>query len=102
MSLSTPCEKFQFSDARGFRNRTQNSTCPSLRRSAWTWTRSNPFEANGNRQFTGDEVSFYGHLREHVDAAVASMKSAEVWSGLAEWIPALAGVATLHPEQIKH
>ena len=24
--------------------------------------------------------------REHMDAAVTSMKSAEVWSGLAEWI----------------
>ena len=32
---------------------------------------------------------------EHTDAAVTSMKRAEVWSGLAEWIRALAAVATL-------
>ena len=30
------------------------------------------------------------------------MKSAEVWSGLAEWIWALAGDATLFPEGTKH
>ena len=46
----------------------------------------------GNRQFTANEVFFYDHLcrasllREHIDAAVTSMKSAEVWSGLAEWV----------------
>ena len=39
---------------------------------------------------------FYDHLcrvslpREHMDAAVTSTKSAEVWSGLAEWIRAEA------------
>ena len=30
------------------------------------------------------------------------MKSAEVQSGLAEWIRALAGVATLYPEEMKN
>ena len=40
--------------------------------------------------------------REHMDAAVTSMKSAEVWSGLAERIRALAGVATLYPEGMKN
>ena len=30
------------------------------------------------------------------------MKSAEVWSGLAEWIPALAAVATSYPEEMKN
>ena len=51
-----------------------------------------PFRGERNRQFTGDEVFFYDHLcraslpREHMDAAVTSMKSAEVSSGLAEWI----------------
>ena len=39
---------------------------------------------------------------EHIDAAVTSKKSAEVWSGLEEWIPALAAVATLYPERMKH
>ena len=38
---------------------------------------------------------------EHTDAAVTSTKSAEVWSGLAERIRALAAVATLYPEEIK-
>ena len=56
------------------------------------------------RQFTGDEVFFYDHLcraslpREHIDAAVTSMKSVEVWSGLAEWIRALAAVALCTPK----
>ena len=40
--------------------------------------------------------------REHIDAAVTNMKSAEVWSGLAEWIWALAAVATLYPEEMKN
>ena len=66
-----------------------------------------PFRGERNRQFTGDEVFFYDHLchasllQEHIDAAVTSMKSAEVWSGLAEWIRALAAVATLYPEEMK-
>ena len=61
-----------------------------------------------NRQFIGDEVFLYDHLchaslpREHIDAAVASTKSAEVWSGLAEWIRAPAGVATLYNEEMKN
>ena len=49
-----------------------------------------PFRGERNRQFTGDEAFFYDHLyrlpREHTVAAVTSTKSAEVWSGLAEWI----------------
>ena len=67
-----------------------------------------PFRAEPNRQFTGDEVFFYDHLcraslpGEHMDAAVTSMKSAEVWSRLAEWIWALAAVATLYPEEMKN
>ena len=40
--------------------------------------------------------------REHTDAAVTSMKRAEVWSGLAEWIRAWAALATLHPEDLKN
>ena len=50
-----------------------------------------------NRQFTGDEVFFYDRLcrvslsREHKDAAVTSMKSAEVWSGLAVVDPGPGG-----------
>ena len=62
------------------------------------------FRGERNRQFTGDEVFFHDHLcraslpREHIDAAVTSMKSAEVWLGLAEWIRALAAVATLYLE----
>ena len=45
------------------------------------------FRGERNWQFTGDEVFFYDHLcraslhQEHKDAAVTSMKSAEVWSG---------------------
>ena len=64
-----------------------------------------PFRGERNRQFTGDEVFFYDRLcrvslpREHMDAAVTSMKSAEVWSGLAEWIRASAAVATLYPKR---
>ena len=38
---------------------------------------------------------------EHIDATVTSTKSAEVWSWLAEWIRALAAVATLYPEGMK-
>ena len=58
------------------------------------------FRGERNRQFTGDEVFFYDHLchaslpREH--------KSAEVWTWLAEWIWALAAVATLYPEEMKN
>ena len=57
-----------------------------------------PFRGERNRQFVGDEVVFYDHLchasllREHMDAAVISIKSAEVWSGQ-------AAVATLYPEE---
>ena len=40
--------------------------------------------------------------REHMDAAVTSMKSAEVRSGLAEWTRAPAAVATLFPEEMKN
>ena len=64
-----------------------------------------PFQGERNRQFTGDEAFFCDHLcraslpREHTDAAVTGMRSAEVWSGLAEWIWALAAVATLYPEE---
>ena len=47
-----------------------------------------PFRGERNRQFTANEVT--------------SMKNAEVWSGLAEWIRALVGVATLYPEQTKN
>ena len=67
-----------------------------------------PFRGERNRQFTGDEVFFHDHLcraslpREHIDAAVTSMKSAEGWSGLAEWIRALAAVATLFAGEIKN
>ena len=74
------------------------STCASLRRSARTWTGLNNFEAN-----TGDEVFFYDRLcraslpQEHSDAAVTSMKSTEVWPGLAEWIRALETVARRSP-----
>ena len=50
------------------------------------------FRGERNRQFTGDEVFFYD----------PSMKSAEVWSGLAEWIRALDAVATLNPEEMKN
>ena len=39
---------------------------------------------------------------EHKDAAVTSMKSAEVWLGLAEWMRALAAVATLYTEEMKN
>ena len=67
-----------------------------------------PFRGERNRQFTGDEVFFHDRLyraslpRWRFDAAVTSMKSAEVWSGLAEWIRALAAVATLCPEGMKN
>ena len=67
-----------------------------------------PFGGERNRHLTGDEVFFYDHLcraslpREHIDAAVTSTKSAQVWSGLAEWIRALEAVATLFPEGMKH
>ena len=66
-----------------------------------------PFRGERNRQFTRDEAFFYDHLCraslpwEHTGAAVTSMKGAEVWSILAEWIRALAAVATLYPEQMK-
>ena len=59
------------------------------------------FRGERNLQFTRDEVFFYDQLcraslhREHMDAAVTSMKSAKVWAGVAEWIRALAAVATL-------
>ena len=62
-----------------------------------------PFRCERNRQFTGDEVFFYDRLcraslpQEHIDAVVTSMKSTEVWPGLAEWIRALEAVATLYP-----
>ena len=55
-----------------------------------------PFRGERNRQSTGDEVFFHDRLyraslsREYMDAEVTSMKSAEVWLGLAEWIRALA------------
>ena len=68
----------------------------------------NPFEANGNRQFTGDEVLFNDHLcraslpPKHMDAAATSMKSTAVRSGLLEWIRALAAVATQNPEPTKN
>ena len=65
----------------------------------------NSFEANG----TGSSrVTIYDRLcraslpQEHTDAAVTSTKSAEVWSGLAEWIWALSAVATLYTEEMKH
>ena len=51
-----------------------------------------PFRGERNRQFTGDEVLYNDHLcraslpREQTDATVTSTKSAEVRSGLAEWI----------------
>ena len=67
-----------------------------------------PFRGERNRQFTGDEVFFYDRLcrvslpREHMDAAVTSMKSAEVWSGLAEWIRALGGCRDSVPEEMKN
>ena len=67
-----------------------------------------PFRGERNQQFTSDKVFFNDHVcraslpREHMDAAVTSMKSAEVWSGLAEWIRALAAVATLYPEETKN
>ena len=67
-----------------------------------------PFRGERNRQFTGDEVFFCNHLcraslpQEQTDAAVTSMKSADVWSGLAEWIRAPAAVATLYPEEMKN
>ena len=67
-----------------------------------------PFRGERNLQFTGDEVFVYDRLsraslpREHMDAAVTSMKSAEVWSGLAEWVWALLVVATLYPEEMKN
>ena len=67
-----------------------------------------PFRGERKRQFTSDEVFFYDHLcraslsREHMDAAVTSMKSAEVWSGLVAWIWALAAVATLYPEEMNN
>ena len=48
---------------------------------------------------TGCHASLVG---EHTDAAVVTMKSAEVWSGLAEWIRALPAVATLYPEEVKN
>ena len=50
----------------------------------------------------GRTRTLWRRAREHIDAAVTSMKSAEVWSGLAEWIRALAAVATLHPEGMKN
>ena len=40
--------------------------------------------------------------QEHIDAAVTSMKSTEVWSGLAEWIQVLEAVATLYSEEMKN
>ena len=50
-----------------------------------------PFRGERNRQFTGDEVvllrprvSRATPTGAHTDAAVTSMKSAKVWSGLAE------------------
>ena len=61
--------------------RSASSTCPSLRRSALNVDALEPFRGERNRQFTGDEVFFYDHLcraslpREHIDAAVTSMKS---------------------------
>ena len=61
-----------------------------------------PFRGERNRQFTGDEVLFNDHLCrvslpwEQIDA-VTSTKSAEVWSGLAEWTRALAAVARGSP-----
>ena len=59
-----------------------------------------PFRGERNRQFTGDEVFIYDHLcraslhQEHIDAAVTSMKSTEVWSGLVEWIWHLSRLCT--------
>ena len=67
-----------------------------------------PFRGERNWQFTSDEVFFHdclchaSLLREHTDAAVTSMKSAVVWSGLAEWIWALAAVATLYRVEMKN
>ena len=67
-----------------------------------------PFRGERNRQFTNDEVLYNDHLcrvslcRKYMDAAATSTKSAEVWSGLAKRIRALAAVANLHPEQMKN
>ena len=67
-----------------------------------------PFRGDRKRQLTGDEVFFYDHLcrgslpHKFINAAVSGMNSADVWSGLAEWIPALAAVATLYPEDMKN
>ena len=67
-----------------------------------------PFRGERNLQITGDKVLINDHLcraslpREQTDAAVTSMKSTEVWSGLVEWIRALAAVATLYPEEMKN
>ena len=64
-----------------------------------------PFRGERNRQFTGDEVLYNDHLcraslpREHIDAAVTSTKSAEVWSGLAERIWALAASRLCTPKR---
>ena len=40
--------------------------------------------------------------REHIDAAIAVMESVEVWSGLAEWVRALAAVGTLYPAEMRN
>ena len=67
-----------------------------------------PFRGERNRQFTSVKEFFHDRLyraslsREQIDATVTSMKSAEVWSGLAKWIWALAAVATLYSEEMKN
>ena len=85
-----------------------SSTCPSLSEAPLDKDILEPFRGDRNRQLTDNEWFFYNHLcraslpQEYIDAAVSSMKSADVWSGLAEWIRALAAVATLYPDEVKN
>ena len=64
----------------------------------WGGDAPEPFRGERNRQVMGDE----GVLLRPSVPRVTSMKSAEVWSGLANWIKALATVATLYPEEMKN
>ena len=77
------------------------SACQQVQR-VRTWTHLNLFEANGTKVFIYDHLCRASLPREHKDAAVTSMKSAEVWSGLAEWIRVPAAVATLYAEEMNN
>ena len=67
-----------------------------------------PLRGDPNWQTTGDEVFFHVHLcrtslsQEYIDHAVSSMKSADAWSGLAEWIGPWRPLRLLYPEEIKN